>query len=52
LNIPQTFSASNQEGPVALALNADGSTNSPTNPAVLGSVISVFVNGLAPDPDC
>jgi uncharacterized protein (TIGR03437 family) len=52
LNIPQTFAASlNPQGPVALALNADGSTNSPTNPALLGSVISLFVNGLAQDPD-
>jgi uncharacterized protein (TIGR03437 family) len=52
LNIPQTFAASlNPQGPVALALNADGSTNSPTNPAQLGSVISLFVNGLAQDPD-
>jgi hypothetical protein len=31
-------------------MNADGSTNSPNNPAPLGSVISTFVNGLAPDP--
>jgi uncharacterized protein (TIGR03437 family) len=35
----------------AVALNADGSQNSPTNPAKLGSVISVFVNGLSIDPD-
>jgi uncharacterized protein (TIGR03437 family) len=34
----------------AVALNADGSLNSAGNPAQLGSVISVFVNGLAPDP--
>jgi len=51
LNIPQTFSAGNQEGPIALALNADGTMNSPNNPAALGSVISVFVNGLAEDPN-
>jgi len=50
LNIPQTFSASNSQGPVVLALNADGSTNAATNPAPLGSVIAVFVNGLAPVP--
>jgi len=37
-------------GPVALALNADGSLNSSTNPAPLGSTVSVFVNGLTPDP--
>ena len=49
LNMPLTMAGAN--GPVALALNADGSTNSPTNPALLGSVISVFVNGLAEDPD-
>ena len=34
----------------ALALNADGSTNSVNNPAPLGSVISVFVNALSMDP--
>ena len=51
LNIPQTFPTSgNSPGPVALALNADGSMNSPTNLAQPGSVVSVFVNGLAPDP--
>ncbi len=37
-------------GSLAVALNADGSANSATNPARLGSAISVFVNGLAPDP--
>lgn len=37
-------------GFVVLALNADGSLNSSTNPAKLGSAVSVFVNGLAPDP--
>jgi uncharacterized protein (TIGR03437 family) len=51
LNIPQTFPASgNSPGPVALALNADGSMNSPTNLALPASVVSVFVNGLSPDP--
>lgn len=34
---------------VALAFNADGSLNSSTNPAQLGAVISIFVNGLAKD---
>ncbi len=34
----------------SVALNADGSVNSSTNPAHLGSSISVFVNGLTPDP--
>jgi uncharacterized protein (TIGR03437 family) len=37
-------------GFVALALNADGSMNSAANPAKPGSVVSVFANGLAPDP--
>lgn len=37
-------------GPVVLALNADGSTNSAANPARLGSAVSVFVNGLMRDP--
>ncbi len=40
-------SQSSSVGPVALALNSDGSLNSPTNPALLGSKISVFVNGLS-----
>jgi uncharacterized protein (TIGR03437 family) len=31
----------------AVALNANGSVNSSTNPAQLGSVISLFVNGLS-----
>jgi uncharacterized protein (TIGR03437 family) len=51
LNIPLTLAASaNSPEPIALALNADGSMNSPTNLAQPGSVVSVFVNGLAPDP--
>jgi uncharacterized protein (TIGR03437 family) len=51
LNIPQTFpSSGNSPGFVAVALNADGSLNSSTNPAQLGSAVSVFVNGLTPDP--
>jgi uncharacterized protein (TIGR03437 family) len=29
-----------------VALNQDGSVNSPTNSAALGSVVSVFANGL------
>jgi uncharacterized protein (TIGR03437 family) len=37
-------------GPIVVALNADGSTNSAANPGKLGSAISVFVNGLTPDP--
>jgi uncharacterized protein (TIGR03437 family) len=41
--------ASNVSGfpPQVLALNADGSLNSATNPAPLGSVISVFLNGAS-----
>ena len=37
-------------GLVAVALNADGSVNSAGNPAPLGSAVSVFVNGLTPNP--
>jgi uncharacterized protein (TIGR03437 family) len=49
LNIPQTFPGSGDSpGFVAVALNADGSLNSPANPAQLGAIVSVFVNGLAP----
>lgn len=33
-----------------VVLNADGSLNSSTNPAQPGSAVSVFVNGLTPDP--
>lgn len=40
----------NSLGSVVVALNADGSMNSSTNPAKLGSALSVFVNGLTPDP--
>jgi hypothetical protein len=50
LNISQTLpSSGNSPGFVAVALNADGSLNSSTNPAQLGSAVSVFVNGLTPD---
>jgi uncharacterized protein (TIGR03437 family) len=48
--VPGSFSI-NAEAFATLALNADGSQNSPTNPAQPGSVISVFVNGLSMDPD-
>jgi uncharacterized protein (TIGR03437 family) len=48
--VPGSFSLTAEEF-AAVALNADGSQNSPINPAQLGSVISVFVNGLATDPD-
>src|SRR5205823_1999462 len=33
-------------GPAALAVNADGTLNDCTNPAVAGSTITLFVNGL------
>jgi uncharacterized protein (TIGR03437 family) len=57
LGIPLTYAnpsvflaqpeSGNSLGFQAMALNADGSTNSPMNPAPLGSTISVFANGLA-----
>jgi uncharacterized protein (TIGR03437 family) len=52
INAAQTFpSSGTSPGFIPLALNADGSVNTSTNPAAHGSVISVFVNGLAPDPE-
>jgi uncharacterized protein (TIGR03437 family) len=48
LQAEQTYSSF---GFIALALNADGSLNSASNPARLGSVVSVFVNGISPNPD-
>jgi uncharacterized protein (TIGR03437 family) len=48
LSLPVTNSS---PGFVAFALNADGSLNSPANPAQLASTISVFVNGLVANPD-
>jgi len=48
--VPGSFSLIAEQS-ATVALNADGSQNSPTNPAQLGSVISIFVNGLAMDPD-
>ncbi len=41
---PGLFTQSGSSG-VAMALNADGSTNSNLNPAVAGSVISLFATG-------
>lgn len=35
---------------VPYALNADGSLNSSSNPAPPGATVSVFINGLAPNP--
>ena len=46
--VPGSYSPTLEQS-VTVALNADGSVNSATNPAQLGSVISVFVNGLAMD---
>ena len=48
--VPGSFSLTAEEF-ATVALNADGSQNSATNPAQLGSVISVFANGLAMDPN-
>lgn len=48
--VPGSYLTATQEF-AAAALNSDGSQNSPGNPAQLGSVISVFVNGLATDPE-
>jgi uncharacterized protein (TIGR03437 family) len=50
LNLPESV-ASGGLGFFANALNADGSVNSASNPARLGSVISVSVNGLSPNPE-
>jgi uncharacterized protein (TIGR03437 family) len=47
--VPGSYSATYRES-AAVALNADGSLNSSTNPAQLGFVISAFVNGLSMDP--
>ena len=35
-------------GPAAIALNADGTVNSPANPAAAGSAMTIFLNGVAP----
>jgi uncharacterized protein (TIGR03437 family) len=51
LNVPMSLpETGSTPGYVAVALNADGSLNSSANPAQLGSTVSVFVNGLIPDP--
>jgi uncharacterized protein (TIGR03437 family) len=49
LSLPVT--SANPPDFIAFVLNADGSENSPANPASLGSTISAFVNGLVPDPN-
>jgi uncharacterized protein (TIGR03437 family) len=46
---PSLFLSPVESGGV-LALNANGSLNSVGNPALLGSNVSVFVNGLTSDP--
>jgi uncharacterized protein (TIGR03437 family) len=46
-----TFPLANPPTFFALALNPDGSVNSASKPAQLGSTISVFVNGLVPNPN-
>jgi len=48
--VPGSYNSQFQEFE-AVALNADGSANSANNPAQLGSAISVFVNGLSPNPE-
>jgi uncharacterized protein (TIGR03437 family) len=53
MNMAGTYdrTANPSGGFMALALNADGSLNSGTNPAKQGSTVSVFVNGLVTNPD-
>jgi uncharacterized protein (TIGR03437 family) len=51
LDIQDTFPVSGSSpGFIALSLNADGSVNSSANPAQLGSAVSVYLNGLARNP--
>ena len=50
-SLSQPVTSANSPDFVAFTLNADGSINSPANPASLGSTISVFVNGLVTDPN-
>ncbi len=47
-NLGETLSGPFPYAAFALALNSDGSINSSTNPAEVGSVVSVFANGIAP----
>jgi len=51
LNSALTFPLASPPVFAALALNPDGTVNSPSNPASSGSSISVFVNGLIPNPN-
>ncbi len=46
LDTAQTYQP-NSPGFVALALNSDGSINSPSNPAAPASTVSVFVDGVS-----
>ena len=51
---PSLYGAESQTGYqlyFLTALNADGTLNSATNPAQLGSMITIFGNGIATDPD-
>jgi uncharacterized protein (TIGR03437 family) len=51
LDLPDTYPVSGSSpGFIALALNSDGSVNSSANPAQLGSAVSVYLNGLARNP--
>ena len=47
--VPDSFQSASQEF-FTVALNPDGSVNSASNPAQLGSIISMFMNGHAVDP--
>lgn len=51
LATPPPASSSNGFPPQALVVNSDGSLNSSSNPAPYGSVVSVFLNGVATPPD-
>jgi uncharacterized protein (TIGR03437 family) len=55
LEVPLTYANPslflNANSQQVVALNADGTLNSITNPTQLGSTISIFVNGLSPNPE-
>jgi uncharacterized protein (TIGR03437 family) len=51
LNLSETQQAPPGLGSlILLALNPDGSVNSPSNPVQSGTQVTVFLNGMAPDP--
>ena len=50
VNLPESFSGS-QPAFYPLAINADGSVNSLSNPAPIASTVSVFINGLVTNPN-